>query len=168
MAEEMVRASGLRWTIHRPSIVFGPGDGFVSFFEKMSRWSPVLPLIGGGQMLFQPVAVEDVARCFAGSLTRPTTEGRTYDLCGAERFTFRQMLEEMLRVTGRRRLLLPIPWVVAGVQAALAEFCVGTVLRRPPPLSRDQLLMLREDNVGDPGPMAHDFGFQPRTYSLPR
>ncbi len=160
-AEEMVRDSGLRWTVHRPSIVFGPGDGFVNFFERMSRWSPVLPLIGGGRMQFQPIAVEDVARSFAGALSRPATEGQTYDLCGNERFTFRQLLAEILRVTGRTRVLLPVPWALARVQAALAEWVVGRMLGRPPPMSRDALLMLRDDNVGDPGPMKRAFEFEP-------
>jgi len=160
-AEEMVRDSGLRWTIHRPSIVFGPGDGFVNFFERMSRWSPVLPLIGGGRMQFQPIAVGDVARCFALALTRPATERQAYDLCGNERFTFRQVLEEILRVTGRSRLLLPVPWAVAGVQAALAEFVVGRMLGRTPPMSPDQIRMLREDNVGDPEPMKRAYDLEP-------
>jgi len=163
-AEEMVRASGLEWTIHRPSIVFGPGDGFVGFFARMSRWSPVLPLIGGGGMQFQPIAVEDVATCFVGALGRPSTVGKTYDLCGRERFTLRDIFRQVLEVTGRRRLLLPVPWVVAGVQARMAEILFAKMLGRTPPLNRDQLLMLREDNIGDPGPMMRDYGLEPASF----
>lgn len=160
-AEEMVRASGLDWTIHRPSIVHGSGDGFVVFFARMSRWSPVLPLIGGGGMQFQPIAVEDVATCFVRALGRASTVGKTYDLCGRERFTLREILRQVLEVTGRRRWLLPVPWVVAGMQAWVAEILFARLLGRNPPLNRDQLRMLREDNIGDPGPMMRDYGLDP-------
>jgi NADH dehydrogenase len=70
-AEECVRASGLDWTIFRPSIIYGPGDGFVNLFARMSRWLPVLPVMGSGKNLMQPIAVEDVARCFVGALATP-------------------------------------------------------------------------------------------------
>lgn len=160
-AEELVRASGLEWTVFRPSLVFGPGDGFVNFFERMSRWSPVLPLIGGGRGWMQPVEVGVVARCFADALQRPASIGRTYDVCGPERLTFRQILEVILEVTGRRRWLLPVPWAVAMAQGLAAEWVWESVLGRTPPLSRDQVRMLREDNVGDPGPMMRDFGVNP-------
>jgi uncharacterized protein YbjT (DUF2867 family) len=163
-AEALVRSSGLDWTILRPSIVYGVGDGFVNFFERMSRWSPVLPLIGGGRMQFQPIPVDAVARCFAEALVRPVTIGGTYDLCGLERVTLREVMEAILRVTGRRRWLLTVPWVVAGLQASVAEWVFGTVLRRPPPLNHDQLRMLLEDNVGDPGPMQRDLGVEPGVF----
>lgn len=163
-AEALVRPSGLEWTILRPSIVYGVGDGFVNFFERMSRWSPVLPLIGGGGMQFQPIGVDAVARCFVESLVRPVAIGRTYDLCGLERVTLREVMEAILRVTGRRRWLVSVPWWVAGIQAMMAEWVVGGVLRRPPPLNRDQLLMLREDNVGDPGPMQRELGVEPGVF----
>ena len=164
-AEEAVRASGLDWTIFRPSVVFGPGDGFIRFFERMSRWSPVLPLIGGGGMLFQPVAVGDVARCFVEGLTSPAAIGRTYDVCGRERWTLRSMLEEILQVTGRRRLLLNVPWGLAQVQALCMETVFADILRLAPPLNRDQLLMLGEDNVGDPEPAFRDFRIKPLDFA---
>lgn len=160
-AEELVRGSGLEWTIHRPSIVFGPGDGFAGFFARMSRWSPVLPLIGGGGMQFQPIAVEDVSTCFVRALGRAATVGKVYDLCGRERFTLREVLERVLEVTGRRRLLLPVPWAIAGIQAWMAEWVFAGILGQTPPLNRDQLRMLREDNIGDPGPMIGDYGVEP-------
>jgi uncharacterized protein YbjT (DUF2867 family) len=95
---------------------------------------------------------------------RPESIGRTYDVCGLERVTLREVMEAILRVTGRRRWLLPVPWVVAGFQAVVAEWVFGGVLRRPPPLNRDQLLMLLEDNVGDPGPMRRDLGVEPGAF----
>jgi uncharacterized protein YbjT (DUF2867 family) len=160
-AEEAVRSSGLDWTIHRPSIVFGPGDGFVNLFARMSRWSPILPVIGSGESRLQPIAVEDVAHCFVASVERPDFAGRTYDLCGRERFRFIDLLGEILEVQGRRRWRLRLPLPVARIQARLLELVFPWVLRRAPPLNRDQIRMLAEDNVGDPGPMIRDFGVEP-------
>jgi uncharacterized protein YbjT (DUF2867 family) len=148
-AEEIVRGSGLDWTIFRPSIIYGPGDGFVNLFARMSHVSPALPLIGGGRTKFQPIPVGSVAQCFVKALTETRSIGRTFDLCGDEVLTLRQIVEAILTVTHRRRFKLPIPFAVARLQAAALEFVYGKLLRKPPPLNRDQLLMLREDNVGD-------------------
>jgi len=163
-AEEAVRASGLAWTIFRPSLIYGPGDGFVNLFARMSRWSPVLPVIGSGQSLVQPVAVEDVARCFVGALAQPRSVGQSYDLCGRERLTFRAVLEEILRATGRRRLRLGLPLPVARLQARVLETLCPRLLGQAPPLNRDQILMLQEDNVGDPGPACRMFGLEPTPF----
>lgn len=148
-AEEAVRASGLDWTIFRPSIIYGPGDGFVNLFARLSKFSPIVPLIGGGITRFQPVALENVASAFVKSLTEPRSIHQTYDLCGNEVLTLAEIVEAILKVTRRRRLMLPLPFALAKIQAAALEILCGTILRRAPPLNRDQLLMLREDNVGD-------------------
>ena len=157
-AEEAVRGSGLRWTIFRPSVIYGPGDGFVNLFERMSRWSPVLPLIGRRTARLQPVPVESVARAFACALDTATAIGKTYDLCGPDRLTLAEILATILRVTGRRRLRIPLPRAVAQVQARLLEAIYPSLLGRAAPLSRDQLLMLDEDNLGDPAPAQRDLG----------
>ena len=151
-AEEIVRASGLDWTLFRPSIIYGPGDGFVNLFARMSRYSPALPLIGGGHTKFQPIPVESVAQCFVKALTEPRSVGQTYDLCGEETLTLKQIIELILAATHRRRLKFPLPFAVARIQAAALEFLYGNLLRKPAPLNRDQLLMLKEDNVGDGQP----------------
>lgn len=148
-AEEIVRASGLDWTIFRPSIIYGPGDGFVNLFARLSRFSPVVPLVGGGHSRFQPISVENVARCFVNALTEPQAIGKTFDLCGNEQLALREIVDAILAATGRRRGKLPLPFGIAHVQAAAAEFLFGKILGKPPPLNRDQLVMLREDNVGD-------------------
>lgn len=148
-AEEIVRASGLDWTIFRPSIIYGPGDGFVNLFARMARFSPVVPLVGGGHSKFQPISVENVARSFVASLSATESVGKSFDLCGDEVLTLRQIVDAVLAATGRRRLKLPLPFAVANLQAAAAEFCFARIFGKPPPLNRDQLLMLREDNVGD-------------------
>lgn len=163
-AEDAVRAGGLAWTILRPSLIYGPGDGFVNFFARMSRWSPCLPVMGSGAGLLQPVAVEDVARCFVGALTTPECVGQTYDVCGRERLSFNAVLDEILAATGRGRLKLHLPLPLARLQARLLEIVFPVLLRRAPPLNRDQLLMLAEDNVGDPEPAARVFHFDPVKY----
>ena len=154
--EEAVRKSSLDWIIFRPSVIYGPKDLFVNRLVNLSAWSPFLPYFGDGQVLLQPVAVEEVVQAFVGALHSPP--GKTYDLCGPDRLSFRQVLQTILRVIHRRRLLLPIPFPIAHLMALLMEFVVGTIMRRPPLLNRDQLLMLKEDNVGDPGPAAREFG----------
>jgi NADH dehydrogenase len=160
-AEQAVRRSELEWTIFRPSIIYGPGDGFVSLFERMSRYTPVVPLVGGGRVRLQPVRVEEVATCFVRALNEPRSVARTYDVCGPEPLTLREILETILRVTGRRRLLLPLPLGVMWFQAALLESLYPLLSHRPPPLSRDQLVMLKEDNVGHPEAASEQFGWTP-------
>jgi NADH dehydrogenase len=105
-AEELVRNSGLEWTIFRPSIVYGPGDHFLNFFAGFARW-PVdflqlytLPVLGGGKNLFQPIAVQDVAQAFVSSVNDQRTFGQTLDLCGSETVSFRQIMELLAQIQG--------------------------------------------------------------------
>lgn len=160
-AEEIVRGSGLDWTIFRPSIIYGAGDGFVNLFARLSRYSPVVPLIGGGRMKFQPIAVESVAKAFVKSLNEPRAIGQTFELCGQEVLTLAEIVDAILAVTKRRRVKLTLPFGVARVQAALLEFVCAKLLGQAPPLNRDQLLMLQEDNVGDCATAAALFGLKP-------
>jgi uncharacterized protein YbjT (DUF2867 family) len=160
-AEEIVRASKLDYTIFRPSIIYGPSDHFVNLFAKISKFSPVLPVMGDGESKLQPVPVETVAAAFVRALNEPRSIKQTYDLCGPEELSFNEVMDAILRVTGRRRWKLHIPLPVAKFQAALCEFVFAKLLRKPPPFSRDQLLMLQEDNVGDPQPAEKLFGLAP-------
>jgi NADH dehydrogenase len=106
------------------------------------------------------VGVAAVAQAFVGALDRPESAGRTYDLAGPERLTFNEVLAAILAALGRRRATLHLPLPLARAQAALLEAVWPALLRRPPPLNRDQLLMLQEDNVGDPGPADALFGLR--------
>lgn len=160
-AEQAVRASGLDWTILRPSLVYGPGDGFVNLFVGMSRWSPVLPVIGPGTSPVQPVAVADVAHCFVGALAEPRSTGQTLDVCGPDRLSFNAVLDEILAATGRRRAKLHLPLPLARLQAKFIEFICPRLLGQAPPLNREQIVMLGEDNVGDPRPAGELFRFTP-------
>lgn len=163
-AEELVRSSGLDWTIFRPSLIHGARDGFTRLFARLSRWSPLLPVMGTGTSLLQPVAVSQVARAFAGAAATREALGQVYDLCGADRLSFVSVLRAILKAHGRRRALLRIPMPVARMQAALLEWFFPVVLRRPPPLNRDQLLMLEEDNIGDGTAADTLFGLEHRSF----
>lgn len=130
--------------IVRPSIVFGPDDHFFNKFAQMAGISPVLPLIGGGKTRFQPVFVGDVGRALTHAVTAADAAGQTYELGGPAVFTFRELMEMMLEEIEKRRILLPIPFGVAGALGSLAELGAAFVA---PPVTADQVKLLRTDNV---------------------
>jgi NADH dehydrogenase len=130
-------------TIMRPSIIFGPEDRFFNLFATLARYLPVLPLIGGGVTKFQPVYVGDVAEAIELSLARADARATTYELGGPAIYSFRELLEIMMRITGRRRGFIDMPWGFAKIHAALHE-----LLPLPQPLiTRDQVELLKSDNV---------------------
>jgi uncharacterized protein YbjT (DUF2867 family) len=160
-AEELVRHSGLEWTIFRPSLIYGPQDQFINLFAKIIRLSPVVPLLGNPRARFQPVSVEAVAAAFAGSLGEAKAFGQTYDLCGPEALTLSEIVDQIQAVLGKRRPKLHVPLNLARCQAACMELVYPHLLRKSPPLNRDQLLMLQEDNVGNPQAANELFGLRP-------
>ena len=155
-AEELVRNSGLAWTIFQPSVIYGRDDGFVNLLAGICRWSPVIPIFGPGTNQLQPVAVENVARAFVGALDSAASIGAIYELCGPEVFTMNQLWAEVLRAIGRRRRCIHLPMALARMQVGCLEIGASLV-GRASPLTRDQLLMLEEDNTGDPSKAANDF-----------
>jgi len=159
-AEEIVRGSGLEFTIFRPSLIFGPRDRFVNLFAKIIRRSPIAPILGRRDAKFQPVAIETVAGAFVKSLTEVRAVGQTFDLAGPEIFTMSEIIDQILTVMKRKRLKVHIPAAVARIQAAFLEFLFPILLRKAPPLNRDQLIMLQEDNVGNAQPANELFGLK--------
>jgi uncharacterized protein YbjT (DUF2867 family) len=154
--EAAIRAAFPDVVILRPSIVFGPGDGFFNRFAQMSQLLPALPLIGGGGTRFQPVFVGDVAAAVVAALERPEAHGRVYELGGPRTYSFAELLRYLLGVLGRRRLLVPLPFAVATLQARLLE------LLPVPPLTRDQVELLKRDNVVAAGALTlADLGVTP-------
>lgn len=139
--EAVVQAAFPGAVIFRPSIVFGPEDGFFNRFARMAQFSPILPLIGGGETRFQPVYVEDVAAAIAKAVTGAATPGAIYELGGPEVRSFAQLLRYMLTVTGRSRLLVPVPFALARLKASLLEWLPGKLL------TVDQVRMLAHDNI---------------------
>jgi len=141
-AEESVRASGLEWTILRPSLIFGKGDGFTTMLIDLVRKAPVVPVIGSGRNLFQPIAV---SAAFAACVEDAAMAGNTFELGGPERLSF----ETILRViAGRMKSRKPF----VHVPAALMRLLSGTMSRVTSrfPLTPDQLIMLGEDNIAEP------------------
>lgn len=133
--------------ILRPSIVFGAEDGFFNKFAEMARFSPVLPLVGGGETKFQPVYVGDVAEVVARAVDGALKPGAVYELGGGSVRSFRQLMEEMLSVVKRKRLLVSLPWGVASLIGSVA----GLVPFIAPPITADQVKSLRHDNVVSEG-----------------
>ena len=127
--------------IFRPSILFGPEDDFFNRFASLARISPVLPLIGGGRTRFQPVFVGDVASALAQAADGAGTPATTYELGGPDVKTFKELMEFILATIMRRRLLVPIPFMLAEWQALVLQFWPR------PLLTPDQVTLLRRDNV---------------------
>ncbi|MCX8572728.1 MULTISPECIES: complex I NDUFA9 subunit family protein [Hyphomicrobiales] len=127
--------------IYRPSIVFGPEDGFFNRFANMARFSPFLPLIGGGETRFQPIYVGDVAEAVARAVDGKVKGGTIYEIGGPQVLSFRECMEEILEVVDRKRGLVAVPWWVANMQASVLGMLPN------PLLTKDQVLLLRSDNV---------------------
>ena len=145
--EAAVREAFPSATIVRPSIVFGPEDDFFNRFAQMAALAPALPLVGS-ETRFQPVFVGDVAAVIAKAVASPAAAGVTYELGGPTVYTMREILELILLETGRNRPLIPLPWPVASLIGSLGDLVAGVI---PPPLTSDQVEMLKSDNVADKG-----------------
>lgn len=144
--EAAVRAVFPGAVVIRPSAVFGAEDKFFNKFGQMAALFPALPLIGGGETKFQPVYVGDVAAVVAKAVSSPAAEGLTYELGGPAVYSFKALMELILRETGRNRVLAPIPFFAAGLIGK-----VGDLSPIAPPLTSDQVESLKTDNVADHG-----------------
>ena len=159
-AEEMVRNSELEWTIFRPSLIFGPGSEFVKMLADLIRRVPVVPVLGDGQYRMQPVAVEQVARSFVRALGMPETIGKTYHPGGGKNYTYDEILDLTAGAMGKgpvskiHQPLFMIKPMVKMLQG-FEQF----------PITDDQLKMLIEGNVCDPGAWAEAFDLEPVSYA---
>jgi len=144
-------------TIVRPGAMFGPGDALFGTLAHVARLVPVLPLIGGGRTRLQPVYVEDVAQAVARLLADPGTAGRTYELAGPGVYTLRELVKITLRLIGKRRFLLSVPFAVAEAQARLFQLLPN------PPLTTGQIDLLKADNVASAAlPGFRELNIQPK------
>ncbi len=143
--EEAVRDAFPTATILRPSVVFGPEDQFFNRLAALAMISPVVPVIGGGETRFQPVYVGDVADAVVRCIDDSTTAGRTYELGGPKVYSLRALTELLLAEIHRRRYLLDLPFGLASLQARLMSLLPN------PPLTPDQVEMLKRDNVVSSG-----------------
>lgn len=141
LGEKAVFAASPDAVIVRPSVVFGPEDDFFNKFGAMARMLPALPLVGGGETKFQPVFAGDVAEAIAQIVEGKAKPGTIFEIGGAEVLTFKEILEYVLKVTERRRLLVPVPFALAKLKAAFLQ------LMPKPLLTPDQVELLKSDNV---------------------
>lgn len=162
MGEKAVHETLPDAVILRPSIIFGPEDGFYNRFANMARFVPALPLIGGGTTRMQPVFVGDVAEAIARSVDGEVEGGRIYELGGPKVLTFRECMEEMLAVISRKRMLVPVPWSLAYMKASVLGLLPN------PLLTTDQVTMLKSDTIVSEAATAEKrtleaLGIQPRS-----
>jgi uncharacterized protein YbjT (DUF2867 family) len=155
IGERLVRAALPAATILRPSVMFGPND-FLERLAGLARVMPVIPLFGSGDVRLQPVYVGDVAEAVAKAIAMPEAAGQLYELGGPRAYTYEALVRLVLDQTGRRRLLLPVPYLVWHALAAVA----APLPRRP--ISRDQVKLMQKDNVVSPGALTFaDLGITP-------
>jgi uncharacterized protein YbjT (DUF2867 family) len=160
-AEEAVRQSGLSYCILRPSLIFGPGDGFVSQMLDIMRKAPMMrPVPGDGKPLFRPIFIDDVTTCFARALTTDAATNQTIDLGGRDELPLNDLLRQIAQQAGIRKLAfhVPLPLMFAGAAMAQALF-------RRAPVTVDQLRMLREGSSCDITHMKRIFGVEPRGFA---
>jgi NADH dehydrogenase len=141
LGEKAVLAAVPEAVIFRPSVIFGPDDAFFNKFAGLARMAPFLPLIGGGHTRFQPVFGGDVGAAIARAVTDGARPGTVYELGGPEVYTFKELMEFVLKTIERRRLLLPVPFWLAKLQALVLQFLPT------PLLTPDQVELLKADNV---------------------
>ena len=162
LAEEAVRNSGLKYVILRPSIICGADDEFVNMFAKMIRQTfitRIIPVIGKGESRMQPIYVGDVAHCFVEAAINENISNKTYEIGGPDAISFNEILDTIMKVMQKARFKIHLPMSMFKPLAFLMEKTL-----KDPPLNRDQLIMLREDNVCDITEMKSDFNIQPMPF----
>jgi len=158
-AEEIVKQSGLGFTIFRPSLVIGPWDGFTKRLTEMIKLSPVLPIPGEGRARFQPVYIKDWLKCLTRVIDSPEKYSSTYDIAGPEQLTYTELVEILAEVMRRKKPVFKIPMGLMKLSVSL----LSTVLSSPP-ITTDQLRLLEMDNISDRDIIEKNFGFSPIRY----
>jgi uncharacterized protein YbjT (DUF2867 family) len=156
--EEAVRVSGIPYVILQPSVQFGDGAEFVAALARLVRRSPVVPLLGGGGLVFQPIWVEDVVTCIEKSIAGDEVLGRAIAIGGSEKVTFKEVIEAICNALGKRRILAPLPLSIAGVQAKLMQALPH------PPLTPASMELFSFENATDIDAVYKNFGFHPRAF----
>jgi uncharacterized protein YbjT (DUF2867 family) len=161
MAEKMLKESGLDWTIIQPSVLFGKHAPFIKGLMDLIRSAPVVPLVGGGKVMFQPIYVEDVVTVIVRVLEEPErTKNKTYTIGGPEYFSFTQIIDALLQAMHKKRIKAPAPTPLVGVGAAVME----AVLPKPP-LTKAAMTLFTFDNTTDLNSVERDFGFTPLSFT---
>jgi nucleoside-diphosphate-sugar epimerase len=158
--EEAVMSSGLDWTILRPTMIYGPGDRNVSILRERITRSRVLPIIGSGERLVQPVFVKDVAAAVSSAVSRRGAVGQCFEVCGPEPMTYSNMVDEISRSVRRHPLKVYVPISIARRAAWLMERSLAH-----PPVTLDQVRRMAEDRHFDIRETAAALGYFPRSFS---
>ncbi len=161
LAEKMLKESGLDWTIIQPSVLFGKGAPFIKGLTDLIRTTPVVPLIGGGKTLFQPIYVEDVVTVIVKVLEDPArTTGKTYTIGGPQYYSFTQIIDALLHAMHKSRVKAYAPTPLVGVGAAVME----AVLPKPP-LTSAAMALFSFNNTTDLNSVERDFAFTPMSFT---
>jgi NADH dehydrogenase len=155
-AEELVRASGIPYTVLRPSLIYGPGDQFTLRLAEIIRQSPVLPVIGSGKSKVQPIAIDDVVSCIVKAVSSDVFLNESYEIGGPEQLTYEEVTRAIAGAMGIRRPAVHMPMLFMRPMARVLE----AVLPKPP-VTTDQLIMLREDNICSMRDIREVFGIEP-------
>jgi len=163
LGERIVRDSDLDWVVLRPSLMFGPGDGFFRLVRTTLKWwSPgVVAIPGSGDSRFQPLAVDDLALAVERSLTDPERGRQVYEIGGPDWVTYREIVEEVMRVTGMRRLKLPMPIPLISALTSVTDRILPVF-----PVSHDQIASLQRPNFTERDAFERAFGITPRPMDL--
>jgi NADH dehydrogenase len=155
--EQEVVNSGLPYTVFRSSVMFGAGDEFLNILAGMVRLFPVVPVVGSGRNRFQPIAVEDAARCIVLGVDREDLKGRTIEIGGPQQLSYNEIIATVARTLGKRPLRFHVPvWLMYLATLVLQQ------LQPRPLVTTDQLRMLAIRNVAESGVVEQTFGFTPR------
>lgn len=155
-AEEIVKQSGVGFTIFRPSLIIGPWDGFTRKMVDMIKLSPILPVPGKGESRFQPIYIGDWLRCIEKVIAAPEEYRSTYEIGGPEQLTYSRIVEIISEALGRKKAVLNIPMGIMKFSASLLENILSS-----PPVTSDQLRLLEMDNICDIDSVEKNFGFKP-------
>jgi len=156
-AERAVASGGIKYTILRPSIVFGEGDEFMNALAGLVRYNPIVPVAGNGRAKFQPIWVEDLVTCIVACLDEDAHDGETLEVGGPEHLTYDEMVDIVKQALGKSRLKAHVPLALMRPLAQVMEW----VLPKPP-VTQEQLKMLALDNTTDTDSVTRSFGVQPR------
>jgi len=161
LSEEMVRTSGLDYTILRPAVIYGRGDDMISHLVKMIRFFPLFPIVGRGNSILQPIDVRDVAAAVVATLEKPVAIGKSYDVVGPERLKLKEVVQRVARAVSLNLAIVPTPvW--------FQRIAVHTMnrLSKNPLSTPAQLQMLIDGLYGDQQPLRRDLGIEPRQFSI--
>lgn len=157
-AEQAIKQSGIPWTIFRPSVIFGPGDEFITTLAGLVKLAPVVPVVGSGKSAFQPISVGEVATAVALALTDPSTASQIYELGGGKIYTYEEMIDA---IAGQLDLAKPKIHVPAALMKLIVRLAQPLPPKLRPPVTYEQLKMLAIDNVSEASATSRFIGRDP-------